>query len=130
MLYPPNAPPFVPDPHHKAAFVPIGQIPEVDYADLAICRAPFDEVLARHGAQSSREYRKYAGGWYRDIGIAFPNGRFGFLSMFEERPEEFNLAIQIFRGMHIFRTDYFLARELIGLADESIIVCDGPYLWK
>jgi hypothetical protein len=129
-LYPPGFAPFVPNPDAKALLVPINRIPRADYETIAHCYVPFEDFLASKGVKGKRIFRVMEGGWYRIVGVSLPSGRFAQLVKYDNYPEYFQVSLQVWREMHVFREDYFLIRELVGVGDESFKMCDGPVLWR
>jgi hypothetical protein len=130
MLYPPGLESFQSRPDYVACLVPISKIPVLHYATIALCRIPFDEFLSRKGVKGKRVYRKLSGGWLRTIGVKLPSGRHAVLTQYESHPDSFDVGLEVWRDIHVFREDFFLIRELIGVPDSSFQMCDGPVLWR
>ena len=125
----PGAPAFDPAAFEAARLVPETQLPNVAFGLVATCTLSLDAFLMAKGVRGRRLFRVYQGGWYRTIGVALPQGRFGRLTEFEHHPSEVRIELQVQRTQHLHREDLFLTQLLLGVTDAEVSFCDGPYLW-
>jgi hypothetical protein len=131
MLYAPGLEPYDPNKAQKAIFIPFAQVPQpAGYSSMAICHLSLAERLRDLGVKGERRFRKLEGGWSQIKGISLQSGRFAFVQEFEHHPGDVHLYLATWREIHIYRQDFFAARELLSLSDEQIERCDGPYLWR
>jgi hypothetical protein len=125
----PGAPAFDAAAFEAARLIPETQLPSAAYGLVATCMLSLDAFLTAKGVRGRRLFRVYQGGWYRTIGVALPQGRFGRLTEFEHHPGEVRIELQVQRTQHLHREDFFLTQLLLAVTDAEVSLCDGPYLW-
>ncbi len=131
MLYAPGISRGDPASDKKAGFVPFAQIPQpAAYGLMAVFHFSLVERLGELGLACEREHDELQGGWYHIMGIALPSGRFAFVQEFDHHPGDVDLHLPVWRDMHLHREDFFSAKNLLGVPDERITLCDGPFLWR
>ena len=131
MLYAPGLKPDAAAHDNTTKLVRFADIPHpASYGLVAVLRLSLSERATTLGQPCEREYDKLQGGWYLLSGIALPSGRFGFVQEFEHHPGEVDLHLPIWREQHLFRQDFFAAHALLAVAEQHVILCDGPYLWR
>ena len=131
MLYAPGIKPNDPAFAGEAKFVRFATIPQpAAYGLVAVCRLSLADRLSALGLPCEREHDKLQGGWHGLSGIELPSGRFGFVQEFDHHPGSVQLNLPVWRGLHLHRHDFFAARALLGVGDELVTLCDGPFLWR
>ena len=109
--------------------VPFLRVPQADRTVIALCSAPFEEFLKRNGVEGEHRHRVLEGGGYRGIGVQLSSGRHAVLVKYDERPS-FEISLDIWRGLHVFRADFYEVYKLLDAPASTIQFCDGPVLWR
>jgi hypothetical protein len=119
----------VPSTTGVASFMPASKLPRMEYETIALCSASFDDFLQRNEVKGEHRFRKLEGGGYNSIGVALTNDRHALLVKYDTRPQ-FEISLQIWRDIHVFREDFYEVFKLLAVPESTIQWCDGPVLWK
>jgi hypothetical protein len=112
-----------------ARLTPFSRLPLADRHTVAVCGAPFEEFLARAGVRGVHRHRVLEGGGYRAVGVELTSGRHALLVKYDER-SEFDITLDVLRGLHVHRQDFYEVFKVLGVPSSSIKFCDGAILWK
>jgi hypothetical protein len=118
-----------PDTARTAVLVPFSRVPVAHRARIAVCSATFAEFLQRNGVRGERRHRVLEGGWSRAIGAQLSSGRHALLVKYDQQ-STFEILLEVWRGLHVFRDDFYEVFKLLDVPPSTIQFCDAPLLWR
>ena len=119
----------MPESGGTAVLVPFSRVPQADRTTIAVCSASFTEFLERNRVRGERRHRVLEGGWYRVVGVKLSSGRHALLVKYDEQ-SAFEISLEVWRGLHVFRSDFYEFFKLLDVPPSTIQFCDGPVLWR
>jgi hypothetical protein len=119
----------MPEATGTAVLVPFARVPQADRTTIAVSSASFSDVLQRNRVRGEHRHRVLEGGWYRVVGAKLSSGRHALLLKYDEQTR-FEISLEVWRGLHVFRADFYEMFQLLDVPADSIQFCDGPVLWR